>query len=179
MSNQICFNTQPPEGGWFLSTEFSVTVMQFQHTAARRRLVGIFLKLLTVVVFQHTAARRRLGPLHNTPRFATTVSTHSRPKAAGRLSLCVREYVVFQHTAARRRLETPACSTLLTTGFNTQPPEGGWFESTATIAITGRFNTQPPEGGWHLDFVSINIFMPVSTHSRPKAAGRTLCRPIP
>ena len=55
----------------------------FQHTAARRRLVGIFLKLLTVVVFQHTAARRRLDPENHGSVVIIDVSTHSRPKAAG------------------------------------------------------------------------------------------------
>ena len=56
------------------------------------------------------------------------------------------------------------------TGFNSQPPEGGWvlkirkelrdgwFQLTAArrrlakrrgaINPTGRFNSQPPEGGW-------------------------------
>ena len=37
--------------------------MEFQHTAARRRLPpNIFLGLAYAVVFQHTAARRRLLP---------------------------------------------------------------------------------------------------------------------
>ena len=33
------------------------------------------------------------------------------------------------------------------------------------------FNTQPPEGGW-LDKALENVIQLVSTHSRPKAAGR-------
>ena len=33
-------------------------------------------------------------------------------------------------------------------GFNTQPPEGGWFEYASDVAIIRGFNTQPPEGGW-------------------------------
>ena len=80
------------------------------------------------------------------------VSTHSRPKAAG---IDVYRYV--------RQLD----------GFNTQPPEGGWFVELEepvepTVVSThsrpkaaGRarrfrtytldsFNTQPPEGGWCL-----------------------------
>ena len=32
----------------------------FQHTAARRRLVLVFLPLVLLCLFQHTAARRRL-----------------------------------------------------------------------------------------------------------------------
>ena len=79
------------------------------------------------------------------------VSTHSRPKAAG----C--GFRPYQHPER---------------GFNTQPPEGGWFtvdtrqnrvgvfQHTAARRRLGRqleyrvfeynpgFNTQPPEGGW-------------------------------
>ena len=33
------------------------------------------------------------------------------------------------------------------------------------------FNTQPPEGGWELN-ETLDFNPPVSTHSRPKAAGR-------
>ena len=77
------------------------------------------------------------------------VSTHSRPKAAGK--------------ASRYRSSPSEC-------FNTQPPEGGWFlirwhiaqmmVSThsrpkaagdgihKTLTDLYSFNTQPPEGGW-------------------------------
>ena len=101
----IGFNTQPPEGGWFSAAvgttreaSFQHTAarrrlgqrvfqpagaVKFQHTAARRRLVDSAILRLMRAGFQHTAARRRLGP-HLTPRLvARTVSTHSRPKAAG------------------------------------------------------------------------------------------------
>ena len=56
-----CFNTQPPEGGW-----------------ARALACNAFR-----VLFQHTAARRRLGARVGLQCFQSTVSTHSRPKAAG------------------------------------------------------------------------------------------------
>ena len=58
-------------------------------------------------------------------------------------------------------------------GFNTQPPEGGWFDGGFGMGLTSEvsthsrpkaaglgqmradtknrcFNTQPPEGGWHV-----------------------------
>ncbi|WP_168165672.1 hypothetical protein, partial [Neisseria sp. HMSC066B07] len=55
-------------------------------------------------------------------------------------------------------------------GFNTQPPEGGWkLKDVVLLQHTG-FNTQPPEGGWETPAV-VKGFKPVSTHSRPKAAG--------
>ena len=78
--------------------------------------------------FQHTAARRRLD------------WGYGRGGGAG----------WFQHTAARRRLAREAFVDALTTGFNTQPPEGGWGCTTAENSRLYRFNTQPPEGGWCL-----------------------------
>ena len=56
-----CFNTQPPEGGWGSKATTPLNLKMFQHTAARKRLgLGI------------VSVKQRL-----------TVSTHSRPKAAG------------------------------------------------------------------------------------------------
>ena len=79
-------------------------------------------------MFQHTAARRRLVPM---VFFAVLL-------------------LMFQHTAARRRLGTVAKGFgAVMVGFNTQPPEGGWY----------RANTAPFKAAL------------VSTHSRPKAAG--------
>ena len=169
----------------------------FQHTAARRRLANVPMIFGRPSTFQHTAARRRLGYKH--PKilcgFYIDVSTHSRPKAAG---ICFR------------------ISPFEPTGFNTQPPEGGWFfgkqlsrdglrvsthsrpkaagaaveayigrklfQHTAARRRLGRrlrysmstngFNTQPPEGGWMTRHQSSDVLL-VSTHSRPKAAGRS------
>ena len=58
----IRFNTQPPEGGWADTLPVVALDCQFQHTAARRRLVPAKGRNVTV----------------------DAVSTHSRPKAAGR-----------------------------------------------------------------------------------------------
>ena len=150
MSNS-CFNTQPPEGGWLKGGYYAFNLLKFQHTAARRRLGYI---CMTVHLLSH-------------------VSTHSRPKAAGR--------------PQSRRF-------MILDGFNTQPPEGGWFLSRAAFeAHADRFNTQPPEGGWagqtayqtkrskfqhtaaRRRLAAVRLFwrlrQTVSTHSRPKAAG--------
>ena len=56
------FNTQPPEGGWGYNLDIG----------------GIYDE------FQHTAARRRLGLQVDMAKQVRYVSTHSRPKAAGR-----------------------------------------------------------------------------------------------
>ena len=82
------FNTQPPEGGWLAHLKTTSIFQTFQHTAARRRLARTFV------------GGRGQG----------TVSTHSRPKAAGLAA------------------ESAVIGTL---GFNTQPPEGGWLVSSA------------------------------------------------
>ena len=167
----------------------------FQHTAARRRLQvkeynretqqvsthsrpkaaakaeGYFKPDLT---FQHTAARRRLPALEN--RWMT--------------------FLKFQHTAARRRLilhhqydKYPQC-------FNTQPPEGGWskqnrrtgkpmvFQHTAArrrlnLHISNPFFLFPFQHTAARRRLVVQIhqsaaYLPVSTHSRPKAAGSRL-----
>ena len=100
----------------------------FQHTAARRRLARSSSQAIGSESFQHTAARRRLAEQAVKPVFQFEVSTHSRPKAAGRMFNEPLAVFVFQHTAARRRLDMripTLCSTVI--GFNTQPPEGGWL----------------------------------------------------
>ena len=56
---------------------------QFQLTAARRRLENGLLAPVYDGVFQLTAARRRLAAKYDLPKPDFTVSTHSRPKAAG------------------------------------------------------------------------------------------------
>ena len=56
-------------------------------------------------------------------------------------------------------------------GFNTQPPEGGWFCITTAYLTALCFNTQPPEGGWALAKTAFKMVISVSTHSRLKAAG--------
>ena len=144
-------------------------------------------------MFQHTAARRRLGTHKFKGTNGAIVSTHSRPKAAGwrsapyflpnrrfqhtaarrRLACGIAaavDFMGFQHTAARRRLLIQGFyKTFKNRGFNTQPPEGGWFYSRGVPSIHLRFqhtaarrrlrrifqmrriwlcfNTQPPEGG--------------------------------
>ena len=166
------FNTQPPEGGWRLtlnviayhsgfqhtaarrrlapSARFRAYARPFQHTAARRRLAPSARFRAYARPFQHTAARRRLGLAASCARAAQNVSTHSRPKAAG--------YNLFLKDLAK------LC-------FNTQPPEGGWLKDKNILVGENGFNTQPPEGGWAIGAIP-RIRETVSTHSRPKAAGR-------
>ena len=157
----------------------------------------------TIILFQHTAARRRLDEQSLSGYVQGTVSTHSRPKAAGaQVGLKERVIYLFQHTAARRRLG--------------KPPQGGFFIHQFQHTAARRrlvvirlmhllsgfcFNTQPPEGGWLLrcgDISKLLLFQHtaarrrlvynstwtidpdfVSTHSRPKAAGFRPQQPKP
>ncbi len=108
------------------------------------------------VRFQHTAARRRLGW---GVRFTTSSPTFQHTAARRRLVGVVilkNPHLLFQHTAARRRLAK---------------------QTSIRRRQTKSFNTQPPEGGWEWTNKAIQINTPVSTHSRPKAAGRPLGRP--
>ena len=121
-------------------------------------------------MFQHTAARRRLAGFINPAYGFDRVSTHSRPKAAGRRGKHWTSGSKFQHTAARRRLGDRRLGVVSLL----------WFQHTAArrrlgflIVICGMmigfqhtaarrrlapvvgvsspehcFNTQPPEGGW-------------------------------
>ena len=105
-SQDYSFNTQPPEGGWFLERVFAAAQVVFQHTAARRRLVFGGAAGIDDALFQHTAARRRLAISYEFTWVPPLVSTHSRPKAAGILA--------------------DAMEAMFAASFNTQPPEGGW-----------------------------------------------------
>ena len=84
-------------------------------------------RVLTIRWFQHTAARRRLVAVANKAAQGLKVSTHSRPKAAG-LSLNARGNTCMVSTHSRPKAAGPVLRPLQThqSGFNTQPPEGGW-----------------------------------------------------
>ena len=124
--NISCFNTQPPEGGWERLGIVAKDALQFQHTAARRRL-----------------------------EIYTKCNFH-REK--------------FQHTAARRRLDIQQTSCSLTTGFNTQPPEGGWsVQIRNLLQHEVSTHSRPKAAGQYSS--TCRKCQAVSTHSRPKAAG--------
>ena len=103
-------------------------------------------------------------------RRRAAVSTHSRPKAAGKALLCQRSIICSFNTqppeggwrSRKRAFRGIRC-------FNTQPPEGGCFVKSTRKYWPVSFNTQPPEGGCAAKFNAHEITK-VSTHSRPKAA---------
>ena len=103
------------------------------------------------------------------------VSTHSRPKAAGPTRFCrVSTVNGFQHTAARRRLEESALSFDLEAEFQHTAARRRLEIMDDFNTSSFSFNTQPPEGGWIFRQRFRDGFA-VSTHSRPKAAGYVKC----
>ena len=104
-------------------------------------------------MFQHAAARRRLAARCDWCHCDTGVSTRSRPKAAGTHHSprqAVRRW--FQHAAARRRLETQYMMIAADHKFQHAAARRRLVERTMLNAV----------------------LMPVSTRSRPKAAGQVI-----
>ena len=105
------------------------SLLLFQHTAARRRLVNSNGFNWLGAMFQHTAARRRLVTVADVSVTDLTVSTHSRPKAAG----YSRRQNHGKHTVSTH-----------------SRPKAAGQKATAVGASAMSFNTQPPEGGWQI-----------------------------
>ena len=103
---------------------------------------------------------------------AMTVSTHSRPKAAGIPPRANRTLRLFQHTAARRQLEMDeagADKELLRVSTHSRPKAAGSLESCQVAGNYVSTHSRPKAAG-----VRCRPFQgrdTVSTHSRPKAAG--------
>ena len=207
-----CFNTQPPEGGCcrccnsrlfrYVSTLSrpkaaaatdapSEVIKGFQHSAARRRLFlslkmggylicfntqppegGCFRSLhSSFSISVSTLSRPKAAGLERPHAgVLTKVSTLSRPKAAGRMSHVFLAIRLFQHSAARRRLGGfPASfADSLCVSTLSRPKAAVCLLLLVRRRICG-FNTQPPEGGCLSPRPSASQRV-VSTLSRPKAA---------
>ena len=83
------FNTQPPEGGWIIAAVIGLVFWWFQHTAARRRLGCSFLALSFGNSVSTHSRPKAAGYGRYTAKPRRRVSTHSRPKAAGRVMFLV------------------------------------------------------------------------------------------
>ena len=78
----VCFNTQPPEGGWASGGRSLPRLLVSTHSRPKAA-GGTTCTSAKMLSFQHTAARRRLGDTVIVRAPEVLVSTHSRPKAAG------------------------------------------------------------------------------------------------
>ena len=150
----------------------------FQLTAARRRLGQRLCDASPAARFQLTAARRRLARYSFTS--LAKACFNSQPPEGGWDKRGVRERRErwFQLTAARRRLARRLPPPPPPKGFNSQPPEGGWDKLPVWLQLSFCFNSQPPEGGWVHTAEREREREAVSTHSRPKAAGRRRSYPL-
>ena len=101
-------------------------------------------------MFQHAAARRRLVRGIGGSRINRRVSTRSRPKAAG--------LVPWLHRSQP-------------SGFNTQPPEGGWGQLRLHSHCSSKFQHAAARRRLAVRLDWLADKHNVSTRSRPKAAG--------
>ena len=85
-------------------------------------------------------------------------------------------WLSFQHTAARRRLAKCFNVFSLVSGFNTQPPEGGWPISMQCKLLHHRFQHTAARRRLDPRILVLGLLRFVSTHSRPKAAGYLVAR---
>ena len=124
---------------------------KFQHTAARRRLVaGVAIPVSFGMVSTHSrpkAAGKHFEHMIEDPR----VSTHSRPKAAGSLK-GAQPFIYAVSTHSRPKAAGPAPvgkGRFYDVSTHSRPKAAGWWLGRSTAFKQG-FNTQPPEGGWPL-----------------------------
>ena len=103
-------------------------LIEFQLTAARRRLVSADMSTTGLYWFQLTAARRRLVSISYEPLCRLAVSTHSRPKAAGkRIMKRTLSKKVSTHSRPKAAGDSSGSPISWQASFNSQPPEGGWL----------------------------------------------------
>ena len=167
----LCFNTQPPEGGWSRFENFGRINVSFNTQPPEGGWADILVKGLVMKMFQHTAARGRLDSMAVPVMRWIGVSTHSRPRAAGLSTIRLGCPLRFQHTAARGRLAGQHRDNgIRTFGFNTQPPEGGWMPVWSVGLQVEKFQHTAARGRLGPIKNHILTMLVVSTHSRPRAA---------
>ena len=191
------FNTQPPEGGWPLRSIRPCCSSMFQHTAARRRLVCF-------CTFQNyhpgfntqppeggwtniTKPKQAERGFNTQPPEGgwdkragsgrTMSGFNTQPPEGGWLEghILLLIAAMFQHTAARRRLAWPYRQPIPFSCFNTQPPEGGWRLIDAVTVKSVLFQHTAARRRLVENYAVDDSVPAVSTHSRPKAAGCSLC----
>ena len=80
------------------------------------------------------------GPVGVNSLLVKTVSTHSRPKAAGHAHLKLADFVkVSTHSRPKAAGRGRAQAAFRCVGFNSQPPEGGWVPDTEIAGTGGVF----------------------------------------
>ena len=177
----LSFNTQPPEGGWLSSRSSLPFHTRFNTQPPEGGCCQAWFAPYRCACFNTQPPEGGCGCIP-AARTKHDVSTHSRPKAAGPLVAQIGSDWLFQHTAARRRLFCDFFQRCALRCFNTQPPEGG-CNLIYKFILSTRVSThsRPKAAGRHGSAVRVCGY--VSTHSRPKAAGTrivvcNLCRTV-
>ena len=185
-----------PKAAGILTADINLTI-QFQHTAARRRLEKYFALHQSLRQFQHTAARRRLvgvgssfslwGGFNTQPPeggwgifclpYRSLAGFNTQPPEGGWSCLRLRRPCVpgFQHTAARRRLVLSSSinSTLGEVSTHSRPKAAGCQIRKLLIVLKVSTHSRPKAAGGYKLLTGLG--QKVSTHSRPKAAGKHIC----
>ena len=124
--------------------------------------------------FQHTAARRRLVAEISAPYFAFIVSTHSRPKAAGRMRFGTCS-VSTVSTHSRPKAAGVITFNILADKFvstHSRPKAAGGRSGKRKGVKGVSTHSRPKAAGCRRR--RYRCTATVSTHSRPKAAGASL-----
>ena len=120
------FNTQPRGGGCRRSVAMPPNLQQFQHTAARRRLLAVPVAV-PVVLLVSTHSRAEAAALKPYRMLVDQACFNTQPRGGG----CLR----------------PLSSHQLVWCFNTQPRGGGCSRIPVKTHYDISFNTQPRGGG--------------------------------
>ena len=161
---QTRFNTQPTHPA-------HVFLIQFQHTAARRRLGGWLVIVIVGFRFQHTAARRRLE-INQFRHLSTNTFQHTAARRRlARMNSARKSGRLFQHTAARRRLGDLKVFDVRHGRVSTHSRPKAAGNSSPAKASDLVFQHTAARRRLALDARGNGQYLAVSTHSRPKAAG--------
>ena len=161
------FNTQPPEGDCVLLRGSAPEQIVSTHSRPKATDLRNF-KYFHSIQFQHTAARRRL--LFAQPiSFSSIVSTHSRSKAT--VFQSIKAFSVPNIVSTHSRPKATVLFIIISSKFKYvsthSRPKATGFAWRRVFGSRG-FNTQPPEGDW-VAAIAPSDSAQVSTHSRPKA----------
>ena len=144
-----CFNTQPPEGGWAKLSNIR-RLASYVSTHSRLKAAGkLLLKSLGGYSVSTHSRLKAAGIVIQKRREKFEVSTHSRLKAAGnKMALEQFNEAVSTHSrlkaAGKCNINSPELQNVST--HSRLKAAGCCYVEYSKVEIC--FNTQPPEGGW-------------------------------
>ena len=101
MTSKTCFNTQPPEGGWSISTLSATSSISFNTQPPEGGWRRHYIQFIHDEYVSTHSRLKAAGSDFYYGYMDTDVSTHSRLKAAGGVRMrYFWDYCEFQHTAA-------------------------------------------------------------------------------